>query len=67
MRRVPMPCFSLVRCPPTSTTQRPLNTKIVLPSVIDTVGTDEVAVDGRTAHLFDDPQTLEGLTERFDI
>jgi hypothetical protein len=35
---------------------------------IDAVaGTDEVAVDGRTAHFFDDLQTLERLTERFEM
>jgi hypothetical protein len=36
--------------------------------VIDAAaGRDEVAVDGRTAHFFDDLQTLERLTERFEI
>jgi hypothetical protein len=36
--------------------------------VIDAAaGADEVAVDGRTAHFFDDLQTLERLTERFEI
>jgi hypothetical protein len=36
--------------------------------VIDAAsGTHQVAVDGRTAHFFDDLQTLERLTERFEI